>query len=194
MVIYTMINESFTKVGVNKLGNNFMALIDAQDLTNEYADVFRVTYDNQILEGLISSVHIRSEYFRLQMLDGTATERLDIDKLEKIEKVERWDFDIKTGDSFKIYVDDLRSVPSGYIGTKSVKETVALIEKIEANGGTIECLDLDHDLGEFAWLGGDAIKILDYLVSEEKFYKIFIHTANPVGKANMERMIKRYWP
>ncbi|MBE5870629.1 MAG: hypothetical protein E7294_05165 [Lachnospiraceae bacterium] len=189
-----MINESFTKVGINELGNNFMALIDAQDLTNEYADVFRVTYDNQVLEGLISSVHIRSEYFRLQMMDGTETERLDIDKLEKIEKVERWDFDIKTGDSFKIYVDDLRSVPSGYIGTKSVKETVALIEKIEANGGTIECLDLDHDLGEFAWLGGDAIKILDYLVSEEKFYKIFIHTANPVGKANMERMIKRYWP
>ena len=39
-MINTMINESFTKVGVNKLGNNFMALIDAQDLTNEYADVF----------------------------------------------------------------------------------------------------------------------------------------------------------
>lgn len=116
-MINTMINESFSKVGINELGNNFMALIDAQDLTNEYAEVFRVTYDNRVLEGLISSVHIRSEYFRLQMLDGTETERLDIDKLEKIERVERWDFDIKTGDSFKIYVDDLRSVPSGYIGT-----------------------------------------------------------------------------
>ena len=58
----------------------------------------------------------------------------------------------------------------------------------------IECLDLDHDLGDFAWLGGDAIKLLDYLVMEEKFYPIQIHTANPVGRANMERMIARYWP
>lgn len=189
-----MINESFCKVGINELGNNFTALIDAQYLTYEYAEMFRVTHDKQIFEGLISSVHIRGEYFELQMLDGKETEQLDINKLEKIEKIERWDFDIKPGDSFKIYVDDLRSVPSGYIGTKSVKETIALIEKIEKNDGTIEFLDLDHDLGEFAWLGGDAIKILDYLVSEEKFYKIVIHTANPVGRANMERMIKRYWP
>lgn len=85
-MINTMINESFTKVGVNKLGNNFMALIDAQDLTNEYADVFRVTYDNQILEGLISSVHIRSEYFRLQMLDGTETERLAIKEEKNVKR------------------------------------------------------------------------------------------------------------
>ena len=42
MVINTMINESFTKVSVNKLGNNFMALIDAQDLTNEYAYVLNL--------------------------------------------------------------------------------------------------------------------------------------------------------
>jgi len=55
-------------------------------------------------------------------------------------------------------------------------------------------LDLDHDLGDYAQFGGDAIKILDYLAEREIFYPIEIHTANPVGRANMERMIDRYWP
>ena len=55
-------------------------------------------------------------------------------------------------------------------------------------------IDLDHDLGDYAAYGGDAIKVLDYLVARETFYPIAIHTANPVGRANMERMIRRFWP
>lgn len=94
----------------------------------------------------------------------------------------------------KIYVDDVRPVPEGYEGTKSVDETIALIEALEAKGVEIELLDLDHDLGDYAKYGGDAIKILDYLAERETYYPIAIHTANPVGRANMERMIERYWP
>lgn len=93
----------------------------------------------------------------------------------------------------KIYVDDVRPVPEGYEGTKSVDETIALIEELEAKGVEIELLDLDHDLGDYAQFGGDAIKILDYLAERETYYPIAIHTANPVGRANMERMIERYW-
>ena len=94
----------------------------------------------------------------------------------------------------KIWVDDLRPVPQGYIGTKSVNETIELIDKLEDAGETIELLDLDHDLGDYASQGGDAIKLLDYLAERGTFYPVAIHTANPVGKANMERVIKRYWP
>ena len=93
----------------------------------------------------------------------------------------------------KIWVDDVRPAPMGYEGTKSVDETIDLIEEIEAQGGEIELLDLDHDLGDYAQYGGDAIKVLDYLAERETFYQIAIHTANPVGRANMERMIQRYW-
>ena len=94
----------------------------------------------------------------------------------------------------KIWVDDIRPVPMGYEGTKTVDETIALIEEIEAEGGEIELLDLDHDLGDYAKYGGDAIKILDYLAERETFYPVAIHTANPVGRANMERIIEHYWP
>lgn len=100
---------------------------------------------------------------------------------------------IYTNKHVKIWVDDLRPVPPGYEGCKSVEETIALIEEIEMAGGEIELLDLDHDLGDYAQFGGDAIKILDYLAERETFYPIEIHTANPVGRANMERMIERFW-
>lgn len=93
----------------------------------------------------------------------------------------------------KIWLDDMRPAPEGYVETKSVNETIALIEEIEFHKGKIELLDLDHDLGDYAKFGGDAIKILDYLAERELFIPIRIHTANPVGRANMERMIERYW-
>lgn len=96
-------------------------------------------------------------------------------------------------ESIKIWLDDLRPIPEGYIGAKSVNEAITLIETIEGNNGKIEVLDLDHDLGDYAFDGGDAIKLLDYLVENEKFYPIKIHTANPVGRDNMLRMINRYW-
>lgn len=66
----------------------------------------------------------------------------------------------------KIWVDDIRPVPKGCEGAKSVNDTIALIEKIESDGGIIELLDLDHGLGDYASNGGDAIKILDFLVEE----------------------------
>ena len=93
----------------------------------------------------------------------------------------------------KIWVDDIRPIPEGYVGTKSVNETIQLIIEAENKGQIIELIDLDHALGCYAADGGDAIKILDFLAERETYYPIRIHTANPVGRANMERMIQRYW-
>ena len=49
-------------------------------------------------------------------------------------------------------------------------------------------------LGDYAYDGGDAIKLLDYLAERETFYPVEIHTANPVGRENMYRILDRYWP
>jgi hypothetical protein len=94
----------------------------------------------------------------------------------------------------RIWVDDIRSTPEGYVPAKSVNEAISIVEKAEKQGDMIEVLDLDHDLGDYASDGGDAIKLLDYLAERGTFYQVRIHTANPVGRANMERMISRYWP
>lgn len=93
----------------------------------------------------------------------------------------------------KLWLDDLRPVPYGYAGAKSVNEAKQLIQEAEHNGIEIEVLDLDHDLGDYADQGGDAIRLLDWLAERETFYPVEIHTSNPVGRANMERILARYW-
>lgn len=93
----------------------------------------------------------------------------------------------------KIWLDDLRPAPQGYMPAHSVNEAKHLIEQCERDGVEIEILDLDHDLGDYFPEGGDAIKLLDWLAERERFYPIEIHTANPVGRANMLRLIERYW-
>ena len=93
----------------------------------------------------------------------------------------------------KIWVDDLRECPEGYTLAKSVNEAKQLVVYCEQEGIEVEVLDLDHDLGDYYPDGGDAIKLLDWLAERESFYPIKIHTANPVGRANMQRMIERYW-
>ena len=93
----------------------------------------------------------------------------------------------------KLWLDDLRPVPYGYEGAKSVNEAKKLIQEAEHNGIEIEALDLDHDLGDYADQGGDAIRLLDWLAARGTFYPVEIHTANPVGRANMERILARYW-
>jgi hypothetical protein len=94
----------------------------------------------------------------------------------------------------KIWVDDLRPVPEGYEWAKSVNQAISLVEKAEAENEEVEVLDLDHDLGDYYSDGGDAIKLLDWLAERGTFYPVKIHTANPVGRENMVRMIARYWP
>ena len=94
----------------------------------------------------------------------------------------------------KIWLDDLRPVPEGYMWAKSVNQAITMIEKAENAAETVELLDLDHDLGDYCLDGGDAIKLLDWLAERETYYPVQIHTANPVGRQNMERLISRYWP
>lgn len=94
----------------------------------------------------------------------------------------------------KIWVDDLRSVPKGYKWARSVNQAVDLAKKAETNEEMIKLLDHYHDLGDYYADGVDAIKLLDWLAERGTFYPIRIHTANPVGRENMERMIARYWP
>ena len=93
----------------------------------------------------------------------------------------------------KLWLDDIRPIPTGYDGAKSVNEAISMIMEAEENGEEIEILDLDHDLGNYYPDGGDAINLLDWLAERETYYPIKIHTSNPVGRANMERIIERFW-
>ena len=60
-----------------------------------------------------------------------------------------------------------------------------------AKQNSVELIDIDHDAGDFACDGGDYIRLLDWLEETGRNYPIRIHSQNPVGVANMRRIIER---
>ena len=93
----------------------------------------------------------------------------------------------------KLWVDDLRPAPPGYQWVKSVHEAKIHICQMTKPDGShnIDLLDLDHDAGDYAFMGGDYIKILDWMEAHGiNDIPIHLHTMNPVGRENMRRVIK----
>ena len=94
----------------------------------------------------------------------------------------------------RIWLDDLRKMPDEFTHhAHSVNEAKLLILSAESEGDIIELISLDHDLGEYAADGGDGIYLMDWLLERRTLYKITFHTANPVGRANMQRMKDKWW-
>ena len=93
----------------------------------------------------------------------------------------------------KLWIDDVRPAPEGYVWIRSVNEAIADIEYLEDLNEHIyiEFIDIDHDTGDYAYDGGDYIKLLDWLEETGRNYPIRIHSMNPVGVANMRRIIER---
>lgn len=93
----------------------------------------------------------------------------------------------------------MRLAPEGYVWCKSVNEAKDIINISERRADTkdlniiwkIELIDIDHDAGVYAIMGGDYIKLLDWLEETGRNYPIRIHSQNPVGVANMRRIIER---
>ena len=99
---------------------------------------------------------------------------------------------------YKIWLDDLRPAPDGYMWFKSVNDTKSFIES-KKDRLCIFMLDLDHDLGDYAYDGGDAIRLIEWLLwngYHEMNWIRFIfnfHTMNPVGRENMKALVDRYF-
>lgn len=73
----------------------------------------------------------------------------------------------------------------------SVEGAKSAILVAEAIGEKFELIDIDHDAGEYAFDGGDYIKLLDWLEETNRNYPIHIHSMNPVGVQNMRNIIQR---
>lgn len=102
----------------------------------------------------------------------------------------------------KFWVDDIRKMPKDYdMEVTSVYDAISRISRCYKFDIPVE-ISLDHDAGKYVDDGGDYIGILEYL--EEKshnsvYWKDYIenkmtfnlHTANPVGRENMRRIIQK---
>ena len=92
----------------------------------------------------------------------------------------------------KLWIDDTRPAPSlDYFWVLSVNQAKDYIIYCEESNIPIELIDTDHDAGDYYVLGGDYIKLLDWLEETGRNYPVRIHSMNPVGVENMRRIIQR---
>ena len=89
----------------------------------------------------------------------------------------------------RLWVDDVRPMPVMYdYWCKSATEAKKYIKD---HFDDIELISLDHDAGDY---GADYIAILDWLDREyhkkELPFKFRLHSGNPVGVANMRKIIR----
>ena len=95
----------------------------------------------------------------------------------------------------KLWLDDVRTPPdSSWRWVKSVWGAISAIEGEVRAGRNVELASLDHDLGDYAKHGGDGMKLLVWLVDKGYYFPIVVHSLNCVGRDNMIRVLKRYWP
>lgn len=101
----------------------------------------------------------------------------------------------------KIWVDDRRPAPEGWRWVTNVDEAKIILNTRHALSRTrgflgVEILDLDHDAGRWRHLG-DYIDILNWLEAKQNIegwkidFPIRLHTMNPVGRKNMQAIIKK---
>lgn len=87
----------------------------------------------------------------------------------------------------KIWLDDVRDAPEGWTRVYTVEQLQTLL------GVGVTDISLDHDLGDGNQTGYDFLNWFEAQVFIGKWKKIpemKIHSANPVGRKNMEAAIE----
>ena len=92
----------------------------------------------------------------------------------------------------RVWLDDLREAPPGWVRVRTPEEAIALLET-----GEVTEMSLDHDLGlvdgDRERTGYDVLLWLEREVAEGRWVfplpEIGVHSANPVGRARMERAV-----
>lgn len=93
-----------------------------------------------------------------------------------------------------IFLDDVRMPPSTHWYVARTAEEAYVLVRDFAMAGEQIVLSLDHDLGENIPTGYDLLNWLERDIYTETGFRpdiaFRIHSANPVGRANMDRAIK----
>lgn len=91
--------------------------------------------------------------------------------------------------TLKVYLDDERPVPEGWILARWPAEVIALLEL-----GVVNTISLDHDLGDdVRGTGYDVLTWIEEAVSTRGFKapEILIHTANPPAMKRMMDAVEK---
>ena len=90
----------------------------------------------------------------------------------------------------KLYLDDRRQAPEGWIRVRRPEEAINLLKT-----GEVTHISLDHDLGENMGTGYDVLKWIEEKIVTEGFPSpnIEIHTANPAARQRMELAVRKIY-
>lgn len=88
-----------------------------------------------------------------------------------------------------LFLDDSRSIPSGYVGVRSYGEFVGHI----LTNDLPTFISFDHDLGEDK-TGYDCAKwLVNYCLEYNlQLPNFVVHSQNPVGKQNIECLLRNF--
>ena len=89
----------------------------------------------------------------------------------------------------KVWLDDVRPSPVGWIWVKSADDAIKLVAT-----GEVLALSLDHDLGDVKTKsGGDVLRWLEEQVFDRRFAPpiVEIHTMNPVARSWMLKVARK---
>lgn len=89
----------------------------------------------------------------------------------------------------KIWLDDIRPAPEGWIWRKDSQH---ILVDILFSSHLIEEISFDHDLGEDSLTGYEILNVIEQMIVAGTWggnLNFHIHSSNPVGRKNMERAI-----
>lgn len=89
----------------------------------------------------------------------------------------------------KLYLDDVRPIPDGYLEVRSYAEFVAYITEY----GLPDFISFDHDLG-LEENGYDCAKwLVNYCLDNDlRLPEFAVHSQNPVGKENISSLLNNF--
>lgn len=105
----------------------------------------------------------------------------------------------------KLYIDDIRPAPEGWIQARTVTDAIKTIARF---GRDITDISLDHDISMAVSVGGEyrpfpspetfqavAYYMIEYYRSPNPKPNVVIHTANPVGGKELGLLLEgEYFP
>lgn len=83
----------------------------------------------------------------------------------------------------KVYLDDTRPTPAGWVGARWPEEVIALLQT-----GQVDEISLDHDLGDDRRTGYDVLLWIEEAVATRGFKppRIAVHSSNYGARERME--------
>jgi hypothetical protein len=100
--------------------------------------------------------------------------------------------------TYKIWVDDERPKPDdSWTAMKNSTVAILLLKALKRRGLVVRAISLDHDLGISRSTGlEDTTRPVVLWMCENEFWpeKVYVHTANPVGREWLVGMVDRYGP